>query len=138
MVMSNQKNPLINPNTGLPIVGNVRKKVIDKNYDWGLYVYKKSTGKWFTDGEGNVLNIESMRNDFSKIAELKSAAIHYGDPGDGEAIFVPGLTRISEEEHSEQLDRMVNGLIPSKNDLGAWKAAKDTLNTYGREAYENG
>ncbi len=136
--MSTSKNPLINPKTGLPIVGNVRKKVIEKNYDWGLYVYKKASGKWFTDGDGSVLNIPSMRGDITKITELKNAARHYGDPGDGEAVFVAGLTRISEEEHSEQLDRMVNGLIPSKNDLGAWKAAKDTLNTYGREAYENG
>ena len=129
---------LIDPKTGQPIVKNVRRQVIEKNYDWGLYVYKKASGKWFTDGDGNVLNIESMRNDISKISELKSAARHYGDPGDGEAVFVPGLTRISEEEHSEQLDRMVNGLIPSMNDLGAWKAAKDTLETHGREAYENG
>ena len=136
MVMSNVNNPLINQKTGLPIVGNVRKKVIEKNYDWGLYVYKKSTGKWFTDGNGKVLNIESMRNDFSKIAELKSAAKHYGDPGDGEAIFVPGLTRISDEQHSEQLDRMSSGLIPSMNDLGAWKAAQDTLNVAGREAFD--
>jgi hypothetical protein len=129
-------NPLINPKTGLPIIGNVRRKVIEKNYDWGLYVYKKSTGKWFTDGSGNVLNIESMRNDVSKIAELKNAAKHYGDPGDGEAVFVPGLTRISEEEHSEQLDRMVNGLIPSMNDLGAWQAAQKTLEVSGREAFD--
>jgi hypothetical protein len=136
MVMTNVNNPLINKKTGLPIVGNVRKKVIEKNYDWGLYVYKKSTGKWFTDGNGNVLNIESMRNDFSKIAELKSAAKHYGDPGDGEAVFVPGLTRISDEEHSEQFDRMSNGLIPSMNDLGAWQAAQNTLNVSGREAFD--
>jgi hypothetical protein len=136
MVMSNVNNPLINKKTGLPIVGNVRKKVIEKNYDWGLYVYKKSTGKWFTDGSGNVLNIESMRNDFSKIAELKSAAKYYGDPGDGEAIFVPGLTRISDEQHSEQFDRMANGLIPSMNDLGAWQAAQNTLNISGREAFD--
>jgi hypothetical protein len=134
--MSNVNNPLINQKTGLPIVGNVRKKVIEKNYDWGLYVYKKSTGKWFTDGSGNVLNIESMRNDFSKIAELKSAAKYYGDPGDGEAIFVPGLTRISDEQHSEQFDRMANGLIPSMNDLGAWQAAQNTLNISGREAFD--
>jgi hypothetical protein len=138
MVMSNVNNPLINQKTGLPIVGNVRKKVIEKNYDWGLYVYKKSTGKWFTDGSGNVLNIESMRNDFTKIAELKSAAKHYGDPGDGEAIFVPGLTRISDEEHSEQFDRMSSGLIPSMNDLGAGHAAQQTLDKHGRDAYENG
>jgi len=99
-------------------------------------VYKKSPGKWFIDGNGTVLIIESMRNDFTKIAELKSAAKHYGDPGDGEAIFVPGLTRISDEEHSEQFDRMSSGLIPSMNDLGAWKAAQDTLNVAGREAFD--
>ena len=130
-------NPLISQKTGKPLVSNVRKKVIDKNYDWGLYVYKKSNGKWFTDGEGNVLNIPSIRGDISQISKLKQAALHYGDPGDGEAVFVPGLTRISDEEYSEQIDRMKNGLIPSMNDLGAWKAAQDTLNTHGRAAYEN-
>lgn len=131
-------NPLINQKTGKPIVGNVRRKVIDKNYDWGLYVYKRSNGTWFTDGNGSVLNIPSMKGDISKISELKKAAMHYGDPGDGNAVFVPGLTRISEEEYSEQLDRMNQGMIPSMNDLGAWHAAQQTLNTYGRDAYENG
>lgn len=130
-------NPLINQKTGKPLVGNVRRKVIEKDYDWGLYVYKKSNGKWFTDGNGSVLNIPSMRGDISQIAKLKDAAIYYGDEGDGQCIFVPGLTRISEEEHSEQLDRMKEGLIPSMNDLGAWAAAKQTLDTHGREAYEN-
>lgn len=124
---------LINPKTGKPLVSNVRRQVIEKKYNWGLYVYKKSNGKWFTDGEGNVLNIESMRNDISKIAQLKDAAKHYGDPGDGEAVFVPGLTRITDEEHSEQLDRMKQGLIPSMNDLGAWMAAKQTYDKYGSD-----
>ena len=129
-------NPLISQKTGKPLVSNVRKKVIDKQYNWGLYVYKKSTGKWFTDGEGNVLNIESMRGDISKIAELKNAAKHFGDPGDGEAVFVAGLTRINDEEHSEQMDRLKQGLIPSMNDLGAWKAAQDTVDKYGRGALD--
>jgi hypothetical protein len=129
-------NPLISQKTGKPLVSNVRKKVIDKQYNWGLYVYKKSTGKWFTDGEGNVLNIESMRGDISKIAELKNAARHFGDPGDGEAVFVAGLTRITDEEHSEQMDRLKQGLIPSMNDLGAWKAAQDTVDKYGRGALD--
>jgi hypothetical protein len=131
-------NPLISPKTGKPIVNNVRRRVIPKNYDWGLYVYKKSNGKWFTDGEGNVLNIPSNKGDILKITELKQAAIHYGDDGQGEAIFVPGLTRISDEEYSEQIDRMKQGMIPSMNDLGAWKAAQDSLNAYGKDTYENG
>jgi hypothetical protein len=130
-------NPLINPKTGKPIVQNVRRQVIEKKYNWGLYVYKKSDGKWFTDGEGNVLNIESVRGDINHIAKLKQAAMYYGDDGGGEAVFVPGLTRVSEEEYSEQLDRLKEGLIPSMNDLGAWHAAQETLKTHGKDAYES-
>jgi hypothetical protein len=130
-------NPLINPKTGKPIVSNVRRQVIEKKYNWGLYVYKKSDGRWFTDGDGNVLNIESVRGDLTQIAKLKQAAIYYGDDGGGEAIFIPGLTRVSEEEYSEQLDRMKEGLIPSMNDLGAWHAAQQTLKTHGRDLYES-
>jgi len=124
---------LINPKTGKPLVSNVRRQVIEKKYNWGLYVYKKSNGKWFTDGDGNVLNIESMRNDIEKISQLKNAAKHYGDDGEGEAVFVPGLTRVTDEEYSEQLDRMKEGLIPSMNDLGAWMAAKQTHDKYGSD-----
>lgn len=118
-------------------VGNVRRQVIEKSYDWGLYVYKKSDGKFFTDGNGAVLNIESMKNDLSKITELKQAAKYYGDDGEGECVFVPGLTRISDVDYSEQLDRMSQGLIPSMNDLGAWYDAQKTLDTYGRDALED-
>jgi len=128
---------LINPKTGKPIVKNVRRKVIDKSYDWGLYVYKKSNGKWFSDGNGSVLNIPAMRNDISKIAELKKAAIYYGDDGEGQCVFVPGLNRVSEEQYSEMKDRMNQGLIPNVNDLGAIHDAQKTLKTHGREAYEN-
>jgi hypothetical protein len=124
---------LINPQTGKPIVNNVRRQVIDKHYDWGLYVYKRSNGGWYTDGTGSVLNIPSTKGDISKIAELKRAAISFGDDGQGTVHFVPGLTRVSEEEYSEQKDRMMQGLIPSLNDLGAIDAAQKTLRMYGDE-----
>ena len=114
-------------------VGESRATIIEKHYDWGLYVYKKANGKWFTDGTGSVLNIESMKGDIAQIAKLREAAIYYGDEGDGECIFVPGLTRISEEEYSEQKQRLAEGLIPSMNDLGAWKAAQDTYKKYGSD-----
>ncbi len=127
---------LINPKTGKPYVKNVRRQVIDKHYDWGLYVYKTSTGKWFTDEEGSVLNIPSDRGDITKIAELKKVAIHHGDDGLGAAVFVPGLTQVSEEEYSEQKARLKEGLIPSMNDLGAWHAAQQTLEKHGRGAMD--
>ena len=114
-------------------VGESRAKIIEKHYDWGLYVYKKANGKWFTDGTGSVLNIESMKGDIAQISKLKEAAKYYGDEGDGECVFVPGLTRISEEEYSEQKQRMAEGLIPSLNDLGAVQAAKDTIAKYGSD-----
>jgi hypothetical protein len=74
-----------------------------------------------------------MKNDIGRISELKKAAMHYGDDGQGTAVFVPGLTRVSEEEYSEQVDRFKSGLIPSMNDLGAVQAAKDTIALYGDE-----
>ena len=121
----------------LPKVGNVRRKVIEKNYAWGLYVYKRASGKWFTDGQGSVLNIPAMRGDLSKIAELKKAAMYYGDDGDGECIFVPGLSRVTEEQYSEMVDRMKQGLIPNVNDLGAVYDAQQTLKKYGRDAFDS-
>lgn len=117
-------------NTGQ--IGKSKIKVIDKNYDWGIYVWKKSNGKWFTDGQGNILNIPSMRGDFSKLAELKAAAAHYGEP-DGEAVFFAGLNRISDEEYAEQKQRMAEGLIPNLNDLGAVHAAQQTIKKYGAD-----
>ncbi len=114
-------------------VGESKLKVIEKHYDWGLYVYKKANGKWFTDGTGSVLNIPSMKGDISQIAKLKDAAKYFGDPGDGTCVFVPGLTRITEEEYSEQKQRLAEGLIPSLNDLGAWHAAQETYKKYGSD-----
>ena len=114
-------------------VGESRAKIIEKHYDWGLYVYKKANGKWFTDGTGSVLNIESMKGDISAIAKLKDAAKYYGDPGNGTCVFVPGLTRITEEEYSEQKQRLKEGLIPNLNDLGAVHAAQQGIKKHGND-----
>lgn len=113
-------------------VGKSKATIIDKMYDWGIYAWKKADGKWFTDGQGNVLNIPSHRGDISQLAKLQSTAAHYGEP-DGEPVFFPGLKRVSDETYSEQLDRMVNGLIPNMDDMGAVYDAKKTIAQYGDE-----
>jgi len=113
-------------------IGKSKIQLIDKMYDWGIYVWKKSNGKWFTDGQGNILNIPAMKGDITKIAELKQAAAHYGEP-DGDAVFFAGLNRISDEEYAEQKQRMSDGLIPNLNDLGAVHAAQQTIKKYGAD-----
>jgi hypothetical protein len=114
-------------------IGKAKVTLVDQDgYKWGVYVWKKANGKWFTDGNGNILNIPSHRGDENQIEKLKQAAAHYGE-ADGTYMFFPGTERISDEEYSEQIDRMKQGLIPSMNDLGAVIAAKQTLAAYGDE-----
>jgi hypothetical protein len=105
---------------------------LDKQYDWGIYIWKKANGKPFTDGQGNVLNVPSHRGDQLQIQKLVNEAKALGQ-GDGSYEFYPGMGRVSDEEYSEQVDRMKQGLIPNLNDLGAVQAAKDTIAMYGSD-----
>lgn len=113
-------------------VGESRIKVLDKQYDWGIYFWKKANGKPFTDGNGSVLNIPSHRGDALQIRKLVQEATALGQ-GDGSYEFMPGVARVSEDEYAEQKERMSQGLIPNLNDLGAVMAAKQTLAMYGDE-----
>jgi hypothetical protein len=114
-------------------VGETKVQVIEENFsNYGTYVWHKPNGKAFTDGNGNALSIESMKDDNSRVKELQDAAKYWGQ-SEGKAVFYPNMRKISEEEHSEQVDRMGQGLIPSMNDLGALIAAKKTLKAYGDE-----
>lgn len=113
-------------------IGETKIQVLDKQYDWGIYFWKKANGKPFTDGNGSVLNIPSHRGDALQIRKLQQEATALGQ-GDGSYEFMPGVARVSEEEYAEQLDRMKSGLIPNLNDLGAVQAAKDTIAMYGSD-----
>jgi hypothetical protein len=114
-------------------LGKTRVRVIEEKFsDAGIYVWQLPSGKYFTDGEGSALSIESMINDVAKIKELTEAAAHYGQP-EGKPVFFSNVRKISDEEYSEQQDRMANGFIPSSNDLGALIAAKNTQLLYGSE-----
>ena len=108
-----------------------RMQVIEEPFsNIGIYVWQLPTGKFFTDGEGNALSIESRKDDPARMKELADAARYNGQP-EGKAVFFPNVRKISDEEYSEQKDRMVQGLIPSQNDLGALIAAKKTLEAHG-------
>jgi hypothetical protein len=116
------------------LLGKVQKprvQVIKEEFsNFGTYVWLKPNGKPFMDSDKNVLSIEGMKDDKTKIKQLADAAAYWGQP-EGRAVFYPNMKKISDEEHSEQVDRMKQGLIPSMNDLGAVIAAKKTLELYG-------
>jgi hypothetical protein len=114
-------------------IGKTKIQVVEEPFsNAGIYVWQLPSGKFFTDGEGNALSIESMKDDPSKMKELSDAARYNGEP-EGKAVFFPNVRKISDEEYSEQKDRMSQGLIPSNTDLGALIAAKKTLEMYGDE-----
>jgi hypothetical protein len=114
-------------------IGKTKVQIVNDNItNVGVYVWQKANGKFFTDGDNNVLNIPSRRGDEAKIAELTKAAAYYGEP-DGKAVFFEGTARITDEEYSVQKDRMAQGYIPSENDLGALIAAKKTQELYGND-----
>ena len=117
-------------NTKKQKVGKSKATFIPKGYDWGLYFWRLPDGHLFHDGQGNLLNIPSMKHDLGKIAEIRKAAAHYGRP-EGEPWFYAGIKRATDEEYSEQVDRMKSGLIPNLNDMGSVHDAQQSLLKYG-------
>jgi hypothetical protein len=114
-------------------IGKTKVSVVKEPFsDYGIYVWQLRSGKVFTDGEGNALSIDSMRGDESRIALLRNEASWLGQP-DGQAIFFANVRKVSDEEHSEQVDRMAQGYIPSETDLGALVDAKKTFDLYGSD-----
>ena len=125
-------------NTKKAKIGTSKVTVLDKGtgqksmfgFEWGLYFWRLPSGHLFKDEEGRLLNIPSIKGDLSKMAELRKVATYYGQP-DGEPWFYAGVNRATDEEYSEQVDRMKEGLLPTMNDFGAVHAAKQTLKQFG-------
>ena len=114
-------------------IGKTKVTVVEEPFsDYGIYVWQLRSGKMFTDNEGNALSIDSMKGDESRIALLRNEAAWLGQP-DGQAVFFANVRKVSDEEYSEQLDRMTQGYIPSETDLGALIDAKKTFDKFGSD-----
>jgi len=112
-------------------IGKTRVSIVEEPFsDYGIYVWQLRSGKVLTDDNGNALSIDSMRGDESRITLLRNEAKWLGFP-DGQPLFYANVRKVSDEEYSEQKDRMSQGLIPSETDLGALIAAKKTFEQFG-------
>jgi hypothetical protein len=113
--------------------GKPKLTVLEKKAEYGIYVWQmEHNGKAFGDGSGNVMNIPGRPHDLEAMAKIQRAAQYYGAP-EGKALFMPGIRRVTDEEHSEQIDRMKQGYIPSETDTGAWLDAARGYNKNGSE-----
>lgn len=110
--------------------GKSKATRIEKFYDWGLYFWRLPSGHLFHDGQGNMLNIPSMKGDLLKMAELRAAAAYNGQP-EGEPWFYAGIKRATDEQVEEQKARLAEGLIPNLDDLGAVHDAQKGLQQNG-------
>lgn len=106
--------------------------VVERKWDWGLYVWKCDQGGYFSDGEGHFMNIPARKGDLEAMAKLMKAARYYGAPP-GAPHFMPGVSQVSDDEYVVQSERMAAGLIPSENDLGAWYDAKRAYLKHGTD-----
>jgi hypothetical protein len=107
--------------------------VVPNNSPYGIYVWMMDNGKPFSDDDGNVLNVPGRNFDIQLMSDITKAATYYGAPS-GKPQFVPGVQRVSEMRHSEEVGRMAEGYIPSETDIGAWADAEAAM----RQAAERG
>lgn len=96
---------------------------VKNDQSYGLYVWMMDNGKPFGDSNGNVMNIPGRLYDLDAMSQITKAAQYYGAPS-GRPKFMAGVTRASEMQYTEELDRMREGLIPSETDIGAWQDAQ--------------
>lgn len=109
---------------------NSKLTVIEKNRNDGIYVWKLPDGSVVKDEYGNTMNIPARNGDIEAMAKITKAAAYFGFP-EGRPHFMPGVRRVTDEEYSEQIDRMKQGYIPSETDIGAWMDAARGINKHG-------
>lgn len=113
-----------------------RVRVVENKSDFGIYVWRKSNGKIFGDGAGNIMNVKGTKFDIVAMGKIADAAKAFGVAEGGKAEFWPGCRPVSDMEASEQKDRMRQGYIPSETDYGAWKDAETAYQKNGLNDYE--
>lgn len=109
-------------NIGIIMVMNEKKSNISavSETNLGVYVWQLPNDTFVADEDANVMSISAMRGDLLAISKITKAARHYGFP-EGEAVFLEGHRKITDEELQEQIYRMNQGLVPDPYDIGVYK-----------------
>lgn len=93
---------------------------------FGVYVWLTGEGKIIADEDGNYLSIQAMKDDQTRIEALRNAAKDCGVT-DGQAYFISGMRKVTDEEYEYQKQRLEWGLIPDELDIPAFKEEQKQL-----------
>lgn len=93
------------------------KPVRDNEY--GVYLWKKADGKYFSNDSGEFLSIPARYGDLRMMKAIGDAARYYGVFEGGRAEFISGARQVSSNEYDDQMERMLDGKTPDPYDVGA-------------------
>ena len=99
--------------------------------DLGIYLWQMPNGKYFGDGGGEFLMIESRNGDLAKMAAISKAARYYGCEG-GRPIFISNARAVTQSEQEDQMERMLDGKTPDPYDLGALRDEVRAAQEHGK------
>ena len=95
-----------------------RKRIVQDTH-LGLYLWQLPDGGLLANNDGDFLNIPAYKGDIVRMSRITQAAKNMGY--DGNPIWYEGSMRCTDEEFYEQINRMVNGLVPNELDIGSYK-----------------
>jgi len=108
----------------------MKRKLIEE-YNWGVYIWKTPEGKVVKNSDGDLLLINSIKNDQIQMEKLKKAAESCGIEG-GQPIFLSGHRPVTEEQYEHQKARLAAGLVPDELDYFAAKEELEARKKNGR------
>jgi len=111
-----------------------KNRQIVEESPFGVYIWR--IGNSFVANEdGDALSIDSTKGDNERIDTLRKAVVYWcGEEiaAQGEAYFVSGARKISDEEYEHQRARQEAGLVPDPFDMGAVRDEMRYLKQHGR------
>lgn len=113
----------------------VRSRVVDE-IGYGAYIWEDANGNAIVNEEHEYLRVFAQKGDARKIMALRDVAHQIqrdnGMPVGGRPRYIDGARPVTNAEWEEQNDRMRDGLVPDKYDLGSliddYKEAKKKEN----------
>lgn len=101
---------------------NVKHTIVD-NAQYGVWCWELPNGRLLSDGEGNYLSLNGLKDDLRCMMKLRRAAASYGY-AQGKPVFKVGKRKVTDSEWEDQMERMKNGDIADPLDPAIFDEAR--------------